>query len=50
MSWIGISYYGEEQVFQRFHEDARGYRRRHDFYANAFCMILKWHRSIHVED
>ena len=48
ISWIGISYYGEEQFFQRLHDEASGYRRRHDFYANAFCKVLNWHRSIDV--
>ena len=46
MSWIGVSYFGEEQVFQRMHEELNGYRRHYDFYANAFTKVLKWHRAL----
>lgn len=46
LGWIGVSYLGEEQFFQRLHEDAKGYRRKYDFYANAFCKVLKWHRPL----
>lgn len=45
MSWIGVSYHGEEQLFQRLSDQFVGYRRRHDFYAKAFCKILEWHKA-----